>query len=770
MQRTQMKTCAVILLGVVLGGCSRSPEAKSARYVAAGKKLLEKRDASRAILQFLNAAQVTPRDAEVRYQLARAYLAGGDLRKGVASLREALELNPKHGGAQFRLAQLEAETDVPELLHEAQLRFQSLLQNAPDNSDALYELALTELKLGTPGDAMQNLELALSAAPDDLIFTVTLAEAKMQQKDYKGAEQTLKSACEKSPKSADAAVILGRFYTIQKRYPEAEREFQRALTITSDHKAALLNLAMLQQQTGRKQEAEQNYQRLASFPDKKVNPDYAIFLMQEGRKEEAVREFDRLARQDPDDRMARTRLISAYRASNRLAEADKVLAEALKKNPKDVDALLERGELLIGAKKYSDAEADLNKVLHLHPDSPEVHYAMAKLYQIIGRAQMERQEFNECLRLNPFLLAVRLEAAKALVADDEGAAALALLDETPQNQRDLLSILQQRNWALLATKQEAAAQKGVERGLATARTPDLLAQDAFLKISGKRYVEARQPLHEALSRSPEDLTSLRLLVRSYLAQNQNSAAVAEVRAYAAEHPKSAMVWFFLGQLLLETGDLAGAQQAMSSAKEINPEFTATDLALAQINLLEGNWKDARQGLNTILATKDEATKDEATKDETTQARQWLGMLEVTQGSPTVAIANFRKVLESQPNNAIALNNLAFLLAENGQAAEALKYAEKAVELAPDKPDFEDTLGWVLYRKGLYATAVTHLKSAVSKGGGTREQYHLAAAYFRTGDAVQGHAILTAALRKDPNLPEAQLAQQAANEAPQKRQP
>jgi Tfp pilus assembly protein PilF len=110
-----------------------------------------------------------------------------------------------------------------------------------------------------------------------------------------------------------------------------------------------------------------------------------------------------------------------------------------------------------------------------------------------------------------------------------------------------------------------------------------------------------------------------------------------------------------------------------------------------------------------------------------------------------------------------LNNLAYLLADNGQADEALKYAQQALELAPDNPDFEDTLGWVLYHKGVYSTAVTHLKSAVSRGGSARQQYHLAMAYFKKGDADLGRAALQTALRRDPNMPEAKAAQQVFQE-------
>ena len=53
---------ALLLVVLASAGCMRSPEAKSARYMEVGKKLLQKNDASRAILQFRSAAQLTPRN------------------------------------------------------------------------------------------------------------------------------------------------------------------------------------------------------------------------------------------------------------------------------------------------------------------------------------------------------------------------------------------------------------------------------------------------------------------------------------------------------------------------------------------------------------------------------------------------------------------------------------------------------------------------------------------------------------------------------------
>src|SRR5579864_5212915 len=322
-----------LLIALASSGCMRSPEQKSARFMEAGRKLLEQKDPARAILQFRNAAQATPNSAEVYYQLGQAFLATGDLRQGVAALRKAVDLNPKHELARLRLAQLMAGVNDRGVLHDAQERLQTLLQESPDNPDALHALALTELKLGDSEEAVKNLQLAMLAAPQQLRVALTLAQAKLAQQDSKGAEEVLKKVSENAPKSATAHNVLADFYFSQKRMPEAESELRHALKIDPKNGPALLALARLRLINGRNEEAEQDFKQLASLPgDESI---YASFLSQEGRNDEALREFERLARERPNDRQARTNLVAAYQRANRLADAKEILSDVLKKNPKD---------------------------------------------------------------------------------------------------------------------------------------------------------------------------------------------------------------------------------------------------------------------------------------------------------------------------------------------------------------------------------------------------------------------------------------------------
>ena len=740
-----------LLLGVLaFAGCMRSPEAKSAAYIEAGKKLLEKKDPARAILEFRNATQATPKNAEAYYQLALAYLAAGDLRNGVDCLRKTLGLNPKHAAAQLRLAQFGASTSDPKWLKDAQQRLQALLQDTPDDPDALHALALAELKLGEPDDAMQLLGRAIAAAPQDVMIAVTLAQAKVQQKDPKGAEEVLRKACENSPKSADAVIILGRFYAAQNRAAEAEQQFRHALAMDPQNAAALSNLATLQNLTGRKQEAEQSFKRLSGFSGTMFKPVYAIFLSQEGRRDEAIREFEKLAKEDPEDRLARTRLVAAYRDANRAPDAEKILDKALKKNSKDVDALLQRGEMFLAAGKYAQAEADINLVLHLKPEAAEVHFILAKLYQARGTILRYRQELSKALQLNPYLLPVRLELAQALVAGNFAKSALDLLNESPASQKGMLPVVVQRNWALWAIGDLPEMRKAIDAGLARERSTDLLLQDGLWKLRTGNFSGARAALEEALNINPTDVRALSALNQAYLAQKQSGMALQKVKEYASRQPKSAPVQEFLGLLLMANGDGPQARVAFETAKAADPKFVRADLSLIQSDVADGKLDDAQRRLESVLSS------DGAN----TVARLWLGNIEATKGDRKAALEHFRQVVTADPSNAQGLNNFAYLLAEYGnQPEEALKYAQKAKELAPDNAEYSDTLGWVLYRKGLYRLAVAELERVASKEGNPSWKYHLAMAYAKAGDLNRGRATLQAALKRNPNMPEAKVAQE-----------
>ncbi|HTB12860.1 MAG TPA: tetratricopeptide repeat protein [Bryobacteraceae bacterium] len=750
-----MKTrIGVLILIVGLGaaaftGCARSPQAKRDRHLAAGKKFLKDKNYRRAILEFQNALQAMPGDAEGHYELGLALTESGDVQHGFNNIRRAVEINPNNQEAQLTLARIMASARDLEVVREGQNELKKLA-NTSATPDVLNALALTQFKLGEVGDAVDSLQAALKNSPRELGSSIMLALAKLTAKDPAGAEEVLKRACESAPGSADPHTVLGEFYLARRRRPEAEAEFQKALQIDPKKYPALLELAQVQNASGEKQQAEENFRRLANSGEKSYKPMYALFLFNNGRQSEAVTELERLFKEDSSDRLTRTRLVLAYRAVHRDADAERILAQALKSNPHDTDALTQRATLFQASGKYTEAEKDLNEVLHVQPNSADAHYILSKLRKAQGQALSERQELSETVTADPNFLRARIELAEELTAAGDYKSALDLLNQAPPDQRQNLLLVAERNWVLWAAEDMAEMRKGVDQGLARARIPDLLIQDGLWKVQAGNVPAGRLAFVEALKAAPDDVRAMEALYRSYAVKKETAVGLEKVKEYASRQPKSALMQEHLGMLLLENGDRIHARVAFNAAKAADPTFVNADFSLVQIDISERKLGDARDRLQKILAADKRSS----------MAHLWLGIVDQMTDDRASALEEFRKSVEANAQNAQALNNLAYLLADYANKPdEALPYAEKARELSPSRADYADTLGWVFYRKGIYTSAVKQMEAAAAsqKQPDAVTEYHLAMAYAKAGDGQKGREALQAALKLNPKLPEAQIA-------------
>src|ERR1035441_116585 len=201
----------------------------------------------------------------------------------------------------------------------------------------------------------------------------------------------------------------------------------------------------MQVRAGQSEKAEQTYRMVAALPGKQYRPVHALYLFQSGKSDQAVAEFEKLLKSDPEDRALRTDLVKAYLALNRVSDAERVLTAALKKNGLDTDAMLQRSRIYIASGKYSEAQTDLNQVLHYRSNSPEAHYLLSQVRRGRGEGALRQQELAEALRLDPGFLTGRLELARALTASGGAQSTLKLLDETPQDQKGTVGVVLQRN-------------------------------------------------------------------------------------------------------------------------------------------------------------------------------------------------------------------------------------------------------------------------------------------------------------------------------------
>ena len=209
-----------------------------------------------------------------------------------------------------------------------------------------------------------------------------------------------------------------------------------------------------------------------------------------------------------------------------------------------------------------------------------------------------------------------------------------------------------------------------------------------------------------------------------------------------------------------------APRAIAIPLQTSPRNAATAFTRFQSRLLRNDMIGARQDLEAAIAADPSFTR----------ARMQLALLSDRAGDTESAIAQYRAILSSSPNDSTALNNLAYLLVvSRNEPQQALPLAERAVltaRLGPELlglrilshdsmlgyepellvPSALDTLAWVQHLLGRNADAAHTMREARAAGGESPEiLWHAAAIDAAIGDTSHAATELRAAIVGDPDL-------------------
>jgi len=203
------------------------------------------------------------------------------------------------------------------------------------------------------------------------------------------------------------------------------------------------------------------------------------------------------------------------------------------------------------------------------------------------------------------------------------------------------------------------------------------------------------------------------LARVYVASRNFTAAAEQLQILIkndsiAKDPKSASLYLQLGEAKARGGDVTGALAAFQTARQLAPTDAAPALDLALLFDRTGHSEEAR--------------------------------------------GEYQIVILLQPDNTAALNNLAYLDAEEGvDLDQALEHAQRAQQRMPNDPNVQDTLALVYIRKNLTNDGVRMLRDLVSRNPDNAAFHlHLAFALYQKGDRPWAKRELQAAARNNPD--------------------
>jgi len=416
------------------------------------------------------------------------------------------------------------------------------------------------------------------------------------------------------------------------------------------------------------------------------------------------------------------------------------LAAHLKKNPKDPSALLQRATRELDSGNIDGADKDVKALLDLKAFSPLLTFDQARIAGARGETVRQGDLLAEALRSNPQFLPARLELSRLLVASGKAKDAIGVLDQASPADMRTPNYVFYRNTALMAAGEWDQAKKGIIAGLGASPTARFLYQDAVLRMKDHDLAGARKSLDAAFQLTP-DAATLILLGEVMRRQKEFPAYVTLLKGAAAKSPGSVPLQRALAGALAAQGDWKGTQTALEAAKAAG-DTVDSDFDLAELELRAGSPDQAKKRLLDLVARHDNA-----------KSRLLLAQIETLHGSPDAVIQDYLKALALEPQNGMAMNNLAAFLAAQKKFDDALFWAQKALAQAPNSPVIEDTIGWTYFRQAKYGDALPFLEKSLKGLDRPVAHYHLAAVLLNTGDPVRAKKEYNLALKEDPKSPE-----------------
>jgi tetratricopeptide (TPR) repeat protein len=264
-----------------------------------------------------------------------------------------------------------------------------------------------------------------------------------------------------------------------------------------------------------------------------------------------------------------------------------------------------------------------------------------------------------------------------------------------------------------------------------------------------RLDDARQQFERALAMAPGFAEPLAQLAAMSVAEQKPEAALARVQRQALLEPRSGDIQVILGQINMVMGNRDEAEKAFLKSIDLNPNSVAAYIRLGQMYGAAREFDQAIAKLEKALETQPEQPG----------ALMLWSIAQQMKGDGAKAREGYEKILERNPDFAPAANNLAWMLAEEGQdMRRAFVLAQAARDAAPEDPNIADTLGWILYKQGAYPRAEALLKEAAEKLPDNPEVlYHHGMALEKLGRTEEAKAALASSLEKGATFQGADVA-------------
>ena len=745
--------CAILLAA----GCSQSPE----KLLATANKYRADKQYDKASILYQKVLIKDKTNAEAYYRLGLNDLDQGKISEAVQALRRAVDLKPSNTDAEAKLAEIyllgyrfnpkknkSALTDAADLaskmlqqnpnsfeglriegliarfngdLAKAQESFAKANRVKPYSRNLIDVYAETLVQQGKPDEAIALVNDTLahdkSWGPGYDFLYVQFARTGQRDK----AEGVLKARTEADPNNPIAIENYANYRLAAGDFPGGEKLMLGMVSNPKSFPTARL--------------------LLGDFYERAKKPDLALAAYQQGAKDDSKNAVK-----------YNERIVALQASTNHGDQALSLAKDLVDKNPKDATANEMYAELLIRTANRASMNKTLEEIKKLvdnHPANGLLRLDLARAYfgtndrekalaaaqEAVSDEQKPGQRSRPGVILPAEILQARIYGERGANDDFQKAVDITtrVLEASPQEPDATLI----KDRALISMGQGDKALPELEALLQ--RFPKISEAHILL---GNLYLRARQfdkataQFDAAYKAMPPDPRGFLGLQEVKLYSGHSSEALQALQDLVSKNPNDMTARFQLANFQATAAGLpanqANSKQLLEQAADNFKEVLKTNSGSVEIWLRLGVIQSALGQLDPALASFEQA----GTADpKNVQAFMNQALLLDRLNRKKEAADAYSKVLNLQSDNALALNNLAYMSAESGSNLDqAQTYAERAKKKAPDSPDVADTLGYVYLKKNLNKEAADIFRRNVAEHPDNAAfRFHLAMALLKEGD-------------------------------------
>lgn len=629
-----------------------------------------------------------------------------------------------------------------------------------DNREALQSLALVDLQLGDAGNALAILTKLVAANPKDNALRRLLAQALIASRQPQEAVQALEEAHAAAPDDLETTFALASGYLQTKKLEAVERLFAEIAKARPIPQTYVL--------IGRAYRDAREYDRARTALEKALAMDprvrHAHYYLgtlgvrAEGilRVDEAIREFQRELALAPNDRFINERLGIALVEARREQEALPYLQVAVKNAAATAVTFQYLGRCYLAANRAADAVAALRRALALMPERVDpdqlgnLHYQLARALRASGSTQEADAEFATAEKLS----AARADTDRSQLArymtgegGEEGAATVsldagplaAMPDAARSELRTRVNTALARvnlNLGVMHAQAERFARAAERFEEAAAIDPDFPQVQYSLGVAyfnTQQYAKAVPALDRAVAADAANAQARRMLAMASLNSDQFAKAASLLRDDPARNSDPSLQ-FAYGTALVRGGRAAEAEAIFTELLAAHRDSPELNVVLGQAHAEQGDYDAAVASLRRAVELKPDVADANAS----------LGIIYLKQGKFAEAAQALGAELAAHPANAKARLTLATVLDLDGQADRALAEVQTVLKARPEDADARYLSGKILLARGSPGDAAADLEAAARLAPeDANVHYQLALAYQKLGRAEQAQQELAA---------------------------